>query len=261
MATSQLLLLTGVGIGGAVGWLLHHALRGSRDWLRVDGSGRRAVRVGDHAVSFADLVRREERFRAIADYTYDLELLVGSDGRLQWANPAFFEAVGFSWQDLDGQPDFPMSIIDPADRPAMGELYQGALDGSRGNDVEFRLLLADGSANWYAISWQSITDREGRRLGVRASLRDIAARKALDQEREQLLSRLQEALDQVRTLRGLLPICARCKKIRNETDQWQQIEQYVTEHSEAMFSHGLCPECARDAFREAGVDPPGAPTD
>ena len=63
-------------------------------------------------------------------------------------------------------------------------------------------------------------------------------------EKEQLIQQYQQSLLQVKTLRGLLPICAACKRIRNDAGYWQQLEAYFTEHSEVEFSHGICPECA-----------------
>lgn len=66
---------------------------------------------------------------------------------------------------------------------------------------------------------------------------------AIVSERESLTLRLQDALDRVKTLRGLLPICAACKKIRANHDYWEQIETYVQRYSEAQFTHGFCPEC------------------
>lgn len=56
------------------------------------------------------------------------------------------------------------------------------------------------------------------------------------------------ALDEVKTLRGILPICSNCKRIRTETDEWQQMETYVSRHSHAEFTHSLCPECARKLY-------------
>ncbi|NDY41666.1 response regulator [Dissulfurirhabdus thermomarina] len=70
-------------------------------------------------------------------------------------------------------------------------------------------------------------------------------------EREKLVRRLHEAIDQIKTLRGLLPICAACKKIRDDQGYWTQIEDYLARHSDAEFSHGLCPECAREIYPEA----------
>ena len=69
--------------------------------------------------------------------------------------------------------------------------------------------------------------------------------KQTDEEKSKLIIELQEALDRVKTLRGLLPICACCKKIRDNTGYWNQIEVYIGDHSEAEFSHGLCTECAK----------------
>ena len=70
-------------------------------------------------------------------------------------------------------------------------------------------------------------------------------------ERESLITQLRKALEAVKTLRGLLPICASCKKIRNDDDNsWQQIEEYIARHSDAEFTHGICPECAHGLYPE-----------
>jgi two-component system, response regulator PdtaR len=73
-------------------------------------------------------------------------------------------------------------------------------------------------------------------------------------EREQLIAQLEDALLQVKKLSGLLPICAACKKIRDEKGGWQQIEDYITTHSEADFSHSICPECARRLYPEINLE-------
>lgn len=87
-------------------------------------------------------------------------------------------------------------------------------------------------------------------LLVRA-LEYACERKRAELERERLIAQLQEALNTVKRLSGLLPICANCKRIRDEGGDWQQIEQYLHEHSEADFSHGLCPHCAAALYPEA----------
>jgi hypothetical protein len=74
----------------------------------------------------------------------------------------------------------------------------------------------------------------------------LAARHELSDEVE----KLREALGHVRRLQGLLPICMHCKKIRTDEQSWQQIEGYITEHSEARFTHGLCPDCAKANYPE-----------
>ena len=77
---------------------------------------------------------------------------------------------------------------------------------------------------------------------------EVADRKRAEQELEKVVVELQQALAHVKKLSGFLPICASCKKIRDDKGYWQQIEQYITDHSEALFSHGLCPECAKRLY-------------
>ena len=77
---------------------------------------------------------------------------------------------------------------------------------------------------------------------------EIYHRKLMEEEREKLIRELQEALAKVKKLSGLLPICASCKKIRDDKGYWNQIESYVREHSEAEFSHGICPECMKKLY-------------
>ena len=72
---------------------------------------------------------------------------------------------------------------------------------------------------------------------------EIAERQRAEAEREQLIGQLQDALANIKTLRGLIPICAACKKIRDDTGYWNQLEGYLHTHTEAEFSHGICPEC------------------
>lgn len=73
-------------------------------------------------------------------------------------------------------------------------------------------------------------------------------RARLESEREALIKELQEALATIKTLSGLLPICASCKKIRDDKGYWNQIESYIRDHSDAEFSHGICPECAKKLY-------------
>jgi len=108
----------------------------------------------------------------------------------------------------------------------------------------------DSCETWYApwqrwLRFQAYPFRDG--LSVLFS--DITVRQNAQAERERLIGELQVALGNVRTLRGLIPICAWCKNIRNDQGYWEQLELYLKDHSEADFSHGMCPECARK-FRQ-----------
>jgi phosphoserine phosphatase RsbU/P len=82
-------------------------------------------------------------------------------------------------------------------------------------------------------------DREELRARVQVGRRVLELQRALAQR----VRELEEALSRVKQLQGLLPICSYCKKIRNDRNYWQQVEGYISEHSGAQFSHGICPEC------------------
>ena len=78
----------------------------------------------------------------------------------------------------------------------------------------------------------------------------IAERKHSEEKQKSLIRDLQKALAEVKTLSGLLPICAGCKKVRDDKGYWKQIESYLLDHSETKFSHGICPECAKKLYPE-----------
>lgn len=82
------------------------------------------------------------------------------------------------------------------------------------------------------------------------ALRYACERKRLEAEREHLIGQLQDALATVKQLTGLLPICASCKRIRDEQGTWETVEEYIREHTDADFSHGICPECLKKLYPE-----------
>jgi len=74
--------------------------------------------------------------------------------------------------------------------------------------------------------------------------KEVAERKRAGADKERLIKELQEALSNIKKLSGLLPMCAWCKKIRDDQGYWKKVEAYICEHSDARFTHGICPECA-----------------
>ena len=85
-------------------------------------------------------------------------------------------------------------------------------------------------------------------IGGVGIIRDITERKRAEDERENLIQELQNALSDVKKLSGLLPICASCKKVREDSGYWTRIEEYIRDHSEADFSHSICPECMKRRY-------------
>jgi hypothetical protein len=90
--------------------------------------------------------------------------------------------------------------------------------------------------------------------GAIANAQLFIERKRALEDGEQLILKLQKALTEVKQLSGLLPICASCKKIRDDKGYWGQIESYISDHSEAEFSHGICPDCMKKLYPDFADD-------
>jgi len=119
--------------------------------------------------------------------------------------------------------------------------------------VEERETWANRPDTWVSTTKVPLHDGAGNAIGTFGISRDITEHKRAEAERERLIGELQDALSNVKTLSGLLPICAACKKIRDDSGYWNQIESFVRAHTEAEFSHGICPECMRTIYPD--IDP------
>jgi PAS domain S-box-containing protein len=119
------------------------------------------------------------------------------------------------------------------------------------------LILVSKRGSEYAIEEvRTLLEAEADKSGVVIVFRDITDRKLAEEKLEDERRRLRQALDEVRTLRGIVPICAHCKKIRDDMGYWSQVEQYVSDHTEARFSHGICPACLEKEMEEIkGMSP------
>ena len=122
-----------------------------------------------------------ERFRAVADYTYDWESWIQSDGKLIWVNPAVERLTGFSVTDCFQMSEYPIELVDALDKEQIRQILLGAGTGSSGNDVEFRVMTKTGNVKWFAVSWQPLMDPDGKASSFRMSMRDIADRKRMEQ--------------------------------------------------------------------------------
>jgi PAS domain S-box-containing protein len=139
------------------------------------------------------------------------------------------------------------------------ELFPGAALTSRaeksesggGNAVgriEGSLVSRSGKRVSVDVSVSELHEPDGARAGYVLVARDVSDKKKAEAEKEKLIDELRDALDNVKTLSGLIPICARCKKVRDDQGLWDQIESYVSKHSDALFSHGVCPNCMHELY-------------
>ncbi len=168
-----------------------------------------------------------------------------SDFRYILINKRFETSAHISWKDIDGKLD---GDIFPEDVATLFRAQDEEVK-RQNRPVEFEetVSLPDGEFTFITLKFP-IHDAEGKILGVAGFCTDITERKKIEEENLKLINKLQKALDEVKTLRGMIPICAYCKNIRDDNGYWTQVEAYVSEHTEAAFTHGYCPECMKKHF-------------
>ena len=149
-------------------------------------------------------------------------------------------------------------ITGSSQRGLQGRTFWEEFRELRGTDVEERFRTVAATAlpvhfEHYASKvqrWYEIHAYPARSGGLTIYFRDVSDRKSADERLRQTLAERDAALEKVQLLTGLLPICAGCKSIRDEQGRWQQMETYITAHSEAQFTHGMCPNCMREWYGE-----------
>ena len=214
--------------------------------------------IGILAGSFRDMLNKRREVLAalqasekkLADIAASLGegvLVIDADGRLTFMNPEAERLLGWKSEELVGEDLHAQTHHQRADGtpyPVEECPSNEVLRNGVRQDVERDMFLCrDGS--FLPVSYVTAPIREGDRVVAAViAFQDITMRQMIEEERERLIEELTEALENVKTLKGLLPICASCKRIRDDTGYWNQIEEYVREHTDAEFSHALCPDCA-----------------
>jgi PAS domain S-box-containing protein len=113
------------------------------------------------------------------------------------------------------------------------------------DEGEWTFIRKDGSRYTSLLVVTALSNETGNFTGFLGIFRDISKQKQHEAEREKLIAELREAVAQVKSLSGMIPICGWCKNVRTDKGYWQTVEQYVRAHSDATFSHGMCPDCAK----------------
>ena len=182
--------------------------------------------------------------RRFFDLSIDMLCVLDFSGRFVRLNTAWETVLGYTRNELMSQPF--IRFVHPDDRERTLGQNQTVQGGGQARLFENRYVCKDGSFRW--LLWNSTRDED--RQVIYGVARDITARKQAEEERERLLAELQAAHTEVRTLRGFLPICSYCKRIRDDENYWQTIEAYISMHTDALFSHGICPGCLTKAETE-----------
>ncbi|MFO7891241.1 MAG: PAS domain S-box protein [bacterium] len=184
-----------------------------------------------------------DKYRPIFQKYIDALLIVDAKTRkILKVNQATQTIFGFKRKYLEGE-NFSILFPPKSNSSTKNRINNIKVYGSVFLD-EFR--RADGSTCTLDLTFTMIPWE--KKEAILATFRDPTERIQVEKERENLIKELQTALAKIKTLKGLLPICASCKKIRDDDGYWQQVETYITNHSEAYFSHGICPECQKELY-------------
>ncbi|NLI77265.1 MAG: PAS domain-containing protein [Candidatus Riflebacteria bacterium] len=186
----------------------------------------------------------EER-ESILDRLPTLITLMDSRLRFIWVNQAYADWYRLPRKNIIGRRV--QDIIAPASFDAAERFMRSALEG-QACSFENIAFGADGKVRGVRASYFPLSDATGKITHFVAVVEDVTAQKQAEQQRDQGRADLQTAHAQIKALRGVIPICAKCKKVRTDQGYWQILEAFIREHSEADFTHGLCPDCARHLY-------------
>lgn len=162
----------------------------------------------------------------------------------------------FTIKEFEDNTDTWTNSIHPADRDAAWKSINDHLEGRTDcHDLEYRMFTKDGNYKWIHDHARIVQrDENGAPLRMSGTHTDISERKKLEKEKDELVKSLKNALSEIRALRGIIPICSYCHSIRNEEGAWDELASYIASHSEAKFSHGICPSCLKKERVKAGLD-------
>ena len=190
------------------------------------------------------LRQSEERFRLalrnapVTVFNQDRKL------RYTWINAP---CLAWGKQDYLGRTD--AEIVGGEEGARLTAIKRGVLRSGVGTRTETTITF-EGETHYFDMAVEPLRDARGTLLGITCAASDITPTKTILLERERLIGKLQEALEEVKRLSGLLSICASCKRIANEGGEWEPMESYLQTHSQAKFSHGVCPDCLRKLYPE-----------
>ncbi len=205
------------------------------------------------------LKKSEKKYRIIAENMANVVATLDMNLRFTYISPSIIRLRGFTVEEALAQ------TIDQTMTPDSFQLVSKAfeeelrLEGAETADpdrtriMELEEYKKDGSTIWVEITSSFIRDEDRKPVGILLVSCDITERKRNKEQRDKLISDLQKALGEVKTLNGLLPICSYCKKIRDDKGYWNQIDAYIQDHSEAEFSHGICQECAKKYYPDLDI--------
>lgn len=194
--------------------------------------------------------RYERLINTIPCALYDYVLWPDGQSRFTYISPQCIDIFEYDADRIIKDTDLLWNMVYSEDLERLRQEDWAANQARKFFQSEIRIIPPSGSMKWIQLTSKPSTEKVDSQNIWSGVILDITKRKKAEEERNQLVAELQHALAKVKTLSGFLPICASCKKIRDDKGYWNQIESYISRHSEAEFSHGICPDCAKKLYPE-----------
>lgn len=182
------------------------------------------------------------RRRLLVEQSRDGIVILDGQGKVREVNRRFAEMLGYTMQEMQSLTVWDWEAMFPENRTA--EMVSTADES--GDHFESRHRRKDGSVYDVEISTNAAVF--GDEKYIFCVCRDVTEQKREAEEKEALIRDLQAALAEIKTLRGLVPVCSYCGKLRDDDGYWQQVDVYLARHSEADVTHGICPQCMQERF-------------
>ena len=186
---------------------------------------------------------REGTLRALLNAPTETAILVDLDGNILAINEIAARRIGKTADELIGMGIFeylPFEIAVARKTKALEVIKSG-------EPLRFQ---DERAGRFFDNNIYPVFDNDGKIRALAIFAKDITETKMAEETLLEERDKLQAALAKIKKLSGMLPICSSCKKIRDDKGYWNQIESYIRKHSEAQFSHGICPPCAEELYRD-----------
>ncbi len=215
----------------------------------IDKIAHRIGKVTQRLMATVALQESEDRFRKLVEATSDLIWEVDENIVYTYVSPKIKEVLGYEPEEVIGKTPFHLMPSDEA--KSLGAVFESiAAERKKFSGLENINIHKNGYHVILETSAVPFFDQGGTFRGYRGIDRDITKRKQTEDELKRMNIELHDTLNKIKQLSGLLPICASCKRIRTEKGYWENIERFITTHSEAEFSHSICDECAQRLYPE-----------
>jgi PAS domain S-box-containing protein len=209
-------------------------------------------RMAETRMQFEDAILTGERkLRNITSHLAEGIYVLDQQGKITFMNPEAERLLGRTREELNEKGAHNLVHYRKVDGTLLPleacELHNVVMSGKNYTSVDEVFVRKDGTMLPVAVVTSPIWE-EGKVVSAVTAFRDISRQKELEQERSQLILAYEDALNNIKTLKGLVPICASCKKIRDDKGFWNHVEVFIQQRTNAEFSHGICPDCAKKLY-------------